>query len=157
MSRAPRRRGTSRGQRERESVQRQIAGSTETPTDPAAAPFAVESPDSTSAPASGGARQRVSGAGHPTRRRQRRNQWWRSSTFWTAFGGIAVVLGLVFTGMWAVASLQRDIAVNTEGLKGLNDKHNTFVDRVRDDFKRVEEQIKELFGARRREGEPKRR
>jgi len=59
--------------------------------------------------------------------------------------------------MWAVASLQRDIGVNAEGLKGLTDKHNTFVERMRDDYKRIEEQIKELFGARRRESEPPKR
>jgi hypothetical protein len=69
--------------------------------------------------------------------------------FWTAFGGIAVAVGLLAGGIWAVAILQRDIAVNAKGLESIMDKHNTFAERVRDDFRRVEERIKEMFGARR--------
>jgi hypothetical protein len=150
MRRPPGRRGAGRGHRERELVQRQIAGSPETPTDPAAPMFSVESPDSTSAGAGAARVQRVSG---PARRRQRRTGWWRSSTFWQAFSGVIVAAGFLVGGVLAFASLQRDIAVHTEGLKGLNEKHNTFADRVRDDFNRMREDIKELFGARRRESE----
>jgi cell division protein FtsB len=147
MSRAPRRRG-GRGHRERELVQRQVTGSAETPTDPAAATFSLESPDSTSAPSAGAARQRV-GEPAPRRRRPRRTKWWRSMTLWTAFAGVVVAVGLLAGGIWAVASLQRDIAVNAKGLESLTDKHNTFAERVRDDFRRVEERIMEMFGARR--------
>jgi hypothetical protein len=66
-------------------------------------------------------------------------------TIWTAVGAIAVVVGLIVAGVWAFASLRGDITANAVGLKGLEDKHNTFAARVSDDFKRLEAYVKELF------------
>lgn len=49
--------------------------------------------------------------------------------------------------------MRADITANAVALKGLEDKHTTFAARVADDFKRVQEYVRELFDERRR-GEP---
>jgi hypothetical protein len=161
MSRRPPRRGVGRGQRDREMYQRQIAGSPETPTAPSGdATFSLETRDSTAAPSTRAERISLRPIGEgtaPRRRRQQRRQPRSWTTIWAAVASIAAVLAVVCAGIWVVAGLQREIAVNAAGLKSADERHNTFAGRVADDIRRleafVEKRVNELLD-RRREAEP---
>ncbi len=150
MSPGQRRGRGGRGRRGREAYQRQIAASPESATGPAASgSFDLDSPDGTAAQTKRGERIRLQPI--PTGRRRRRRPRWPWQTIWTAVAAIVAAVVLLGSGISSVVW-------NAAGLKSLEEKHNAFVTRVGDDFKRlqdyIDKRISEVVRDGRRDNEP---